>query len=435
MAATTAILHASEYDGGKVLICTASNNAANEVAAKIFKLLKMFQKSALQVLRVYSESEELRPRCTIFPVLSEQVAERCRSDKRMAILKEEAGEIEVFEYSSKQVVKYDCLLSEIEYDIIQETNILVCTAQTAANGKLKNQSVNLLIMEEAGQILDPLVLSAFFAGGKLPRRLYLFGDYKQLKPCVKSDSCRKAGYAQSLLEKHAKAFHNINSSLTCQLNMQYRMHPTVGNLVSSVFYDSTLTHAAELSMTSMHNCLDDMVIQALHASPLMLVDHKCYRESSIASSFCNRGEAMVVIRILKKLLSSGYNGKDIGVLTFYEAQSVLIRQLLLLAFNDTIGVEVANVDGYQGREKGVIIISCVRSNTLGQLGFLKEANRINVAISRARGAVIIVGSSTTLEGDPVWCQVLSYYKLHGSVITAEQIIGDEADESNWRAEK
>jgi len=158
--------------------------------------------------------------------------------------------------------------------------------------------------------------------------------------------------------------------------------------------------------------------------PMLFIDTAGFelRESIPASdslleddlSKMNEGEAKLVVKHLAELLASGLSPKDIAVITPYNAQVALIRELLTQE-NIQKKLEIGSVDGFQGREKEAVIISLVRSNESGTIGFLEEVRRTNVAITRARRHVCIIADSSTLERHPFYQRLFQYIEEHGEL--------------------
>ena len=132
-----------------------------------------------------------------------------------------------------------------------------------------------------------------------------------------------------------------------------------------------------------------------------------------SESRCNQAEAELVLKKIDALLAAKVSPDTIGVITPYAGQARLIRSLC-----ETAGVEIDTVDGFQGREKEVIIISCVRSNRQGEIGILADTRRMNVALTRAKRKLIVIGDSATLGNNPFYTELLSYFdaiQAYGSV--------------------
>jgi regulator of nonsense transcripts 1 len=148
--------------------------------------------------------------------------------------------------------------------------------------------------------------------------------------------------------------------------------------------------------------------------------------SSGGYSYFNEAEAAVVVDCLRQLLAAGMQPQDVCVVTPYSGQVRSIQRLLSLdskrpgerrVLDAAVAsmVEVRSVDGFQGREKEVVIFSAVRSNSRGRVGFLSDSRRLNVALTRAKRGLVVVGDAATLRSDRVWSAWLAWAKKHGAV--------------------
>jgi len=135
-------------------------------------------------------------------------------------------------------------------------------------------------------------------------------------------------------------------------------------------------------------------------------------------SYKNVHEARIIKSMVDKYIEKGVQAEKIGVITPYDAQRDLLQDLL------PDSVEVNTIDGYQGRERDVIIISFVRSNDSKQLGFLTDLRRLNVALTRARRKLIIVGNSETLSAHPTYARLIEYIKERGEYVSSHKVLGE-----------
>jgi hypothetical protein len=218
------------------------------------------------------------------------------------------------------------------------------------------------------------------------------------------------------------------------LETQYRMHPVIAEYSSWRFYDSRLLTDHKLIDYQTH-------VKVYHQSSLFqpFVFHDVFfgRQSYSGTSISNRAEAEYIAELFQKLRSryaSSVDPKAIGIIAPYAAQRQLLHTLFRDKFGKKHGVEISTIDGFQGREKDIIIFSCTRapsvtsnaaamnaagSETAG-IGFLKEKQRLNVAITRAKYAVWIVGCRETLIVDSEWSQLITYCKGIDGVVLAKQ---------------
>ena len=226
----------------------------------------------------------------------------------------------------------------------------------------------------------------------------MVGDHRQLPPTVISNAAEEGGLSIPLFERLLE-----NKVEAHMLTTQYRMHPTIREFPSARFYDNRLEDgcsAAERPPAAGFLWPDwdrPVAFVPVHGSEI---------KEDVGSSRSNIDEAAAVISILNDLLLPGdLNPSDIGIISPYSGQVRLIGQMIP---DELDGVEVKSVDGYQGREKEIIILSTVRSNSDGNIGFLKDARRLNVAMTRARRGLIVVGDDRTLRYDKTWSSWLDW---------------------------
>jgi superfamily I DNA and/or RNA helicase len=193
------------------------------------------------------------------------------------------------------------------------------------------------------------------------------------------------------------------------------MHTSIMEFSSLEFYDAALI--AHESVAS-HRLVDlpDVAAGRLTESPVELIDTAGagYDEQPEpdGESRLNPQEAQLVCRYVGALVAAGVAAEDIAVIAPYAAQVRLLRELL-----KGLAVEIDSVDGFQGREKEAIIVTLVRSNPIGEIGFLSDTRRMNVALTRARRKLIIIGDSATLGGDPFYGRLFEYVESLGSYRT------------------
>uniref|UniRef100_A0A7S0AMD8 DNA2/NAM7 helicase-like C-terminal domain-containing protein n=1 Tax=Minutocellus polymorphus TaxID=265543 RepID=A0A7S0AMD8_9STRA len=208
------------------------------------------------------------------------------------------------------------------------------------------------------------------------------------------------------------------------LMKQYRMHPDISAFPNAQFYGAKLSNGIAAG--------DRPLPQPSHLWPLLkngarscvaFVAAKQGKEKRTKrKSFCNQAEVDIVVSIAKDLLASGLKPEEIGIISPYKGQVVALKHTLHRANISIIPkqrkdgttsiVEVNSVDAFQGSEKDVIIMSTVRANGRGAVGFLKDYRRMNVALTRAKRGVIVVGHPDTLRHDPSWKAWLEWYKDH-----------------------
>jgi superfamily I DNA and/or RNA helicase len=290
------------------------------------------------------------------------------------------------------------LESQVVEHVLNTTPVL-CATLTGLNAELLGRrSFDLAVIDEVAQATEPACWPAILRC----KRLVLAGDHCQLPPTILSREAEGQGLGVSLMERIV-GLHG--ASVTRRLDVQYRMHASIMAFPSAAFYKGTLqAHASVAS----HLLADLAGVQATPttSAPLEFIDTAGadYDEQMEegGESRLNRGEADVVCRKVQALLEAGVRADGVAVIAPYAAQVRLLRERLPVP-----GLEIDSVDGIQGREKEAVILSLVRSNREGEIGFLADVRRMNVAMTRARRALIIIGDSATLSTHPFYRELLS----------------------------
>lgn len=290
--------------------------------------------------------------------------------------------------------------------ILANAKVICATAAGVDSGLLPaGEPFDVVVLDEAAQATEPM---AWIPIGRA-RRLVLAGDHCQLPPTIVSQEAKRAGLGISLLERLAAL---PDAAFMCRLDVQYRMHEAIMRFPADEFYDGTLTAAPAVAAWT---------IGAL--PPLALIDTAGagYDDELEADgeSRINRAEAKLAAAEVRALLADGVEPGAIAVITPYAGQARTIRQELE---PDAVAVEVDTVDGFQGREKDAVVISCVRSNGDGALGFLAETRRFNVALTRAKKRLIILGDGATLANDAFFARLWEYADRLGAIRSVWEVM-------------
>lgn len=274
-------------------------------------------------------------------------------------------------------------------DIIEESNVILSTNSSAALESISQTKFDVVIIDEASQATIPSVLIPIAKA----RRFILAGDHKQLPPTIISDKAHELEDTlfESLIEKYPQ-----KSQL---LNVQYRMNKVLMEFPNSEFYANKLksdSNVDNINLKDISDVEDDDAL--LFIDTCDLDTHEKHLKDS--KSIVNHVEARIALKVANDYVNAGIDEKDIGIISPYADQVKLI--------SEKTDIEVKTVDGFQGREKEIIIISTVRSNDYGQIGFLKDLRRLNVAITRAKRKLIIIGNSNTLKSNATYERLIDF---------------------------
>lgn len=277
---------------------------------------------------------------------------------------------------------------------------VICTTMTIDDDLLQDRRFNLAVIDEACQSTEPALWQAMLRA----ERLVLAGDHCQLPPTVLSGEAAQQGLGVSPMERLVE--HSGND-IYRRLTVQYRMNESIMRFSSEQFYDGQLVADASVKK---HQLTDLPGVATETAQPELefwdTAGAEWYEEiEPDGESKRNPSEAAWVINQAKLLLDAGVQPGQIAVIAPYAAQVRLLRNRLRID-----GLEIDTVDGFQGREKEVVLFTLVRSNTNSEIGFLADTRRTNVALTRARRALRVIGDSSTLGGNAFYSQLLNYFQ-------------------------
>ena len=389
----------------QVLVCAQSNMAVDWISEKLVD-------RGVNVLRIgnptrvndkmlsftYERRFEAHPDYellwSIRKAIRELRAHRKRGDdkfhQKLERLKERATELEI----------------RINAQLFGEARVIASTLVGSSSRLLEGQKFGTLFIDEAAQALE----AACWIPIRRVSRVILAGDHCQLPPTVKSIAALKGGLGKTLMERIVE---NKPETVTL-LKMQYRMNEEIMRFSSDWFYGNQVESAPEVKYRS----ILDLDI------PMSWIDTSSWNESStlfkeqfVGESFgrINKAEAELTLLVLEKYFRKIGKERilderlDVGIISPYRAQvQYLRRQLKKKEFFKPYRslISVNTVDGFQGQERDIILISLVRANDEGQIGFLRDLRRMNVAITRARMKLIILGDASTMTRHPF------YKKLH-----------------------
>lgn len=309
----------------------------------------------------------------------------------------------------------------INEELFNSAHVVASTLVGSSSRLLEGRKFSTLFIDEAAQALEPACLIPLRRAG----RLILAGDHCQLPPTVKSYEAMKQGLGKSLMERLVE---NHPEAVTL-LSLQYRMNQDIMRFSSDWFYDGAMEAAPEVKHRGIldYDTPIDWLdtgdeVTGTPAEEDEACDEQQYKESLAGNTFgrINKDEARLTLLTLQNYIQKIGKERwlderiDVGVISPYRAQVQYIRRLLkrlsfFRPFRKSISVDT--VDGFQGQERDVIVISMVRSNEDGNIGFLRDLRRMNVAMTRARMKLIIIGSAATLTRHPFYRKLHQYVEM------------------------
>ena len=394
----------------QVLVCAQSNMAVDWISEKLVD-------RGINVLRIgnptrvndkmlsftYERRFEAHPdyemlwaiRKAIRDLRSQRKRGGDKYHQKLERLKERATELEV----------------RINAQLFGEARVIACTLVGSANRLLEGQKFGTLFIDEAAQALE----AACWIPIRRVSRVILAGDHCQLPPTVKSYAALKAGLGKTLMERIVEN----KPEVVTLLKMQYRMNEEIMRFSSDWFYGNQVESAPEVKFRSILDL--DIPMSWIDTSQLEFPEDSdiSFKETFVGESFgrINKAEAELTLLALEQYFEKIGKARilderlDVGVISPYRAQVQYLRRLLknkefFKPYRHLISVNT--VDGFQGQERDIILISLVRANDEGQIGFLRDLRRMNVAITRARMKLIILGDASTMTHHPFYKKLYEY---------------------------
>jgi ATP-dependent RNA/DNA helicase IGHMBP2 len=392
----------------RVLVCASSNNAVDLLAERLsdkgLKVLRIGNITRIhdkllhltldekmrnhpewnRIKKVKTEAQELDKKASQFKrnFGHEEKADRREMRKEVREMRRWAYELE------------DRLMDEI----IRESEVIACTLAGASHRLLKGLHFRTVIIDEASQSLEPECWNAILKAD----RAIMAGDHKQLPPTVKSTEAGKLGFETTMLD-----IMTDNIPHSAMLEIQYRMNDSILGFSNERFYSGKLRSDATVKNRMLRNESHALVFIDTAGCGFDEAIHKDHRSYANHGEYFIMREHMIVQR--ERLL-----GVSIGVISPYAEQVRYIKQEISEdADMRALDIEVNSIDGFQGQEKEVIYISLVRSNDRGEIGFLKDERRLNVAMTRAQKKLVIIGDSATIGQHALYTDLMNFIEKNG----------------------
>ncbi|PAV81847.1 hypothetical protein WR25_03153 [Diploscapter pachys] len=343
----------------------------------------------------------------------------------------------------KEAAKLRALELCAQLRILRASRIAVTTCSSAAMECIKEIAPTHLLLDEAGMCSIPEALVPLMSGVK---RFVMIGDVQQLPPLILSSRAHRCGLAISVMERAiAPRFPANSQGKECSvegagtqsffwteginvrgnavianrvpgvvLKPQHRMHPSISAFSNSEFYEDELVDAVDVEE------LEGVTAKWNWRPGQRKAFLECREpEARCGDSFINVTQAVQIVDLAEEFIDIGIKPEDVGIITFYRAQTEFVQHIIRKGNHSDggklKGLEAKNVDGFQSQEKQVILLSTVRANEKGNCGFLKDFRRVNVALTRAKSGLLIIGSSETLATDKVLNSMLRHYQSNGTI--------------------
>ncbi|KAF7545733.1 hypothetical protein G7046_g9492 [Stylonectria norvegica] len=301
-------------------------------------------------------------------------------------------------------------------NLVRGSKVVLATLHGAGGFQLRNEDFDVVIIDEASQALEAQCWVPLLSA----KKVVCAGDHLQLPPTIKSLNIKekaktiegpaliKGASLEKTLFDRLLALHG--SSIKRMLTTQYRMHEKIMRFPSDELYESKLIAAESVKDRLLRDLEYEVEDNEDTTEPLIFIDTqggdfperneeddkenpKKGRGSLLGESKSNEMEAALVRQHVKQLVAAGVHPEDIAVVTPYNAQLGVLAPLK----EQFPGIELGSVDGFQGREKEAVIVSLVRSNSEGEVGFLGEKRRLNVAMTRPKRSLTVIGDSETVQ--------------------------------------
>ncbi len=394
--------------GEKVLACAPSNTAVDNLlerlAASVQRVVRIGHPARVkEELRIHTldaivaEHENMR---VVRELLQDAEALYKKAD-RYTRAKPARGAKQDMRREAKDLKAESRQLERQAINHVLDSADVICATTAIDDAVLGDRKFDWVVLDEACQATEPACWIPLMRG----ERILLAGDHCQLPPTVVSKDAGQEGLARSMMERLVETY---GAAITRQLDIQYRMHEAIMRFSSVQFYADTLI-ADGLVCGHLLSHVPGVKSSRLTDEPMIFIDTAgadCNEEAELdGSSRCNPSEGRLVISKVQQLLEAGVAAGDIAVISPYAAQVRWLRERA-----PDPAIEIDTVDGFQGREKEAIVISLVRSNREGDIGFLADTRRMNVALTRARRKLILIGDSATLGGHLFYAALLDYFQ-------------------------
>ena len=405
----------------QVLVCAPSNSAVDLIVEKLHQK-KVSVTRLGHPARVTEEIEKhtLDAQIIEHPLFKELKKIRKKGDELRRLGKQYKRRFGRAEAQERKLLLHEARLLTTEgriledqmvEDILNRVSVIACTLVGANNKRIADKFFKTVFIDESSQVLEP---AAWIALSKADR-VIMAGDHLQLAPTVKSKEALAKGFGNTIFERCIMAY-----DIDVMLTQQYRMHPEIMAFSNQYFYHGLLK-------------TDPSILERplkFENSTVFIDTAGCGHEETLnveTLSTFNRDEALFTINHLNKIVTSIDKPEDYSyaIIAPYKAQVELLRYFLNeLKYPPVIfkKISINSVDAFQGQERDIVFISLTRSNTQGVIGFLSEEKRLNVAMTRAKYKLLLIGDSATLSGHVFFNKLIQHYQLKNNYQSAFEFL-------------
>ncbi len=406
----------------QVLVCAPSNNAVDLLTMKLHS-------AGVKVVRIGNPgriSEELQALSIDSAISTHKDFKQIKEFKKMAAeyknmaskYKRHFGPAEraqrkaILDESRKLQGEAEKIEKFIINDLIEKAQVITCTLVGSANYMIRDRMYSTVFIDEAGQAPEPACWIPIMRA----ERVVLAGDHQQLPPTIKSQQAAKEGLSVTLFEKIIQR----QKTAATMLEVQYRMNEKIMAFSNRKFYHNKLVAHESVKDKTIG---DSLAVEFIDTAGCSFNEEKGQNTSSLV----NIGEADILLKHLDILIEQNVLSEknSIGIISPYKAQV----HLLELKVEESTALKkmgkrlaVNTVDGFQGQERDMIYITLVRSNDDGEIGFLNDLRRMNVAMTRARQKLVLIGDSATLARHPFYKELLEFMESIGAHRSAWELM-------------
>ncbi|KAM6441283.1 5'-3' DNA helicase ZGRF1 isoform 1-T2 [Liasis olivaceus] len=366
----------------KVLVSSSTNVAVDRI---LLSLLDIGFEDFIRVGSVKKIAKPILP----YSLHAGSGPENEQLKELLALMKEDLSPVEKI-YVKKTIEHHKLGTNKAS---LKKVRVVGSTCAACSFPCMKNLKFPIVILDECSQMTEPsslLPIASFEC-----EKLILVGDPKQLPPTIQgSESAHDSGLEQTLFDRLC-----LMGYMPILLRTQYRCHPVIAAISNELFYEGIMLNGiSETDRSPLMDWLPTLCFYNVNGSEQIETDN----------SFHNMAESFFVVKLIQSLIASGIDGSVIGVITLYKSQMSKIRNLLGAVHMDAVQiktVQVSTVDAFQGAEKEIIVLSCVRTR---QVGFIDSEKRVNVALTRGKRHLLIVGNLNCLRKNKLWGRVIQH---------------------------